>query len=1111
MYPNSSDGTLQLYKGATENNKIEDTNKIQDHIVEKTTQTVHKVQIHIDENQAKRATKHNLSCGTMFVDSEEEMDHKNKKNTSPLIKATIENIECKILIDSGCQITCISKEFYDKIFKQNRNILKLPVTGVKIVGATGGKSRNVCFQVYLDMEINQTKFNLVALVVEKLIHSVIIGTDWLYQEEGKIDFSQAILQIKNNKIPFTETNELGTERDKILVVMGENNINANYGPIEENLTLPEPIQSLITEYQHIFTDKPGKTNLYTHKIRLTDEQPFKPRSYPVPLCHKEKVKRKIEEMTKWGIIRRSETPYISPLVPIIKKDGTVRVCLDAQSLNKKIDMDYESPQPAEHLLYQYNQTLYFSTLDLTSSFWQIPLSKESTKFCGFLFDNQVYEFLVMPFGLKTAVAGMSRCINILFESYSRFVSCYIDDILITSPSEEKHYEHLRIVFERLHEANLTVNLKKCKFFRKEIPFLGHILTTEGIKIDPTKLDTLREYPRPNNIRSLRGFLGICNYHRRFCPNHTEILHNLYELLKKGIKWKWDENHEKAFITAKENIIQSSQLYHPHLDKEFHMETDASAVAIAGRLFQIIDGIQHTVAFYSRKLTSAEINYFTCERELLSIIACLLKWRTIIMGSKVIVWSDHKSLSFLLNCQLLNPRLTRWYLKIQNFNLEIKHLAGEDNIVADALSRFPYNQLENNKDIVIATTKLFNDKNIVRNLKNLKGLQRLDQHLSIVINKIENNDKEINQFLLHNDVLFHADKLSKSWKACIPIVLIDELIKTYHEKFGHFGVWKTYKSLAKYYTWKNMRDTIKKFVRTCEICQKTKIANQAIVGKMKSVIPKDENDLVAVDLFGPLPTSTAGVKYIFVVLNVFTKFIKLYPIKKPTTIMLASKLGKDYFINVRTPQRILSDNGTQFTSKKWGEFLKNNNIHNLHCSIRHPQSNPSERTMREIGRLLRVYCHQKHTAWAKHVKNIELLINCAVHETTEVAPILAETGKHPDEEIKKIISFPDNKDGEKLNLQLFIRKNILSKAQKRQFKHDKNKKFTKFTEGQLVWLKSNNISSSEEKEIKKMFLLYEGPYRIKRIVGHNAYLLEDRVNKNVRGIFNVVSLKPYVQQ
>jgi len=158
-------------------------------------------------------------------------------------------------------------------------------------------------------------------------------------------------------------------------------------------------------------------------------------------------------MLEGNIIRKSETPYISPLVPIIKKNGTVRLCLDAQALNRNIEMDYECPLPTEELLYQVDKHLYFSTLDLTSSFWQIPLEPNSTKYCGFRFENQMYEFLVMPFGLKTAVAGISRCINLIFRDCAEYVSCYIDDILITSASEDLHYKHLKTVFKKLTQLD----------------------------------------------------------------------------------------------------------------------------------------------------------------------------------------------------------------------------------------------------------------------------------------------------------------------------------------------------------------------------------------------------------------------------------------------------------------------------------------------------------------------------------------------------------------------------------------------------------------------------------------------------------------------------------
>jgi len=365
---------------------------------------------------------------------------------------------------------------------------------------------------------------------------VIIGTDWLNKEECQIDFGEKALRVRNTKCTFVRMESKSGKEHDMFVISDRNfeYVNALSQVFEKE------ILELTAQFSTLFSDEPGRTNVYIHKIRLSDDKPFKPRSYPIPWCHKEKVKNKIEEMIEWGVIRRSETPYISPLVPIIKKDGTVRVCLDAQALNKKIDMDYECPLPAEHLLYRVDRSLYFSTLDLTSSFWQIPLDKNSTKYCGFLFDNQVYEFLVMPFGLKTAVAGMSRCINLIFRDCTDFVSCYIDDILVTSSSKVEHYEHLKIVFEKLTGAGMTVNVSKCKFFREEIPFLGHVLTGDGVKIDPTKLESLKLFPRPINIKTLRGFLGICNYHRRFCPKYSKTLQPLYQLLKKGVKWKWDD-------------------------------------------------------------------------------------------------------------------------------------------------------------------------------------------------------------------------------------------------------------------------------------------------------------------------------------------------------------------------------------------------------------------------------------------------------------------------------------------------------------------------------------------------------------------------------------------
>jgi len=323
------------------------------------------------------------------------------------------------------------------------------------------------------------------------------------------------------------------------------------------------------------------------------------------------------------------------------------------------------------------------------------------------------------------------------------------------------------------------------------------------------------------------------------------------------------------------------------------------------------------------------------------------------------------------CSWGQLRLTRWYLKIQNFDFTIKYIAGKENIIADVLSRISYENI-NGKVVKIASITVLENTELKNKIENVHTIQRSDECLKKIITQLEScGSQQSNKEKLYNGVLFHYSKYDNIYKIYIPEILQSQQATLYHEKLGHFGFWKTFKAMTQFYYWKNMRKTVKIVVQTCVICQKSKVPNQTSTGIMKSIIPLNQNELLAVDLFGPLPTSIAGVKYIFVILNVFTKYIKLYKLKKPTTRAIIGKLKNDYFIRVRKPERILSDNGTQFRSKQWDTFLRENHIDNLHCSIRHPQSNPSERTMRELGRLLRVYCHNKHTSWAKYTVTFNL--------------------------------------------------------------------------------------------------------------------------------------------
>lgn len=1050
-------------------------------------------------------------CNTILTDNKLQLKNDNKV---PFIQGKIEGLFTDILVDSGCMHSCISKDFYILLQKQCTNIKSIPVSGVTIVTATGNASKTVKEQIYVKLLIDKSCFHIVFLVVENLIHNVIIGTDFLTKFNAVIDFEKSLVVIAEHGLTISflkkcnTLQELEVEIEHITMEKEEKEEKCEKKDLEE-------VQSLIEKFSNVFSNKPGLTNAYKHKIKLNDNKPLHRKSYPIPFKYQEAVNNKIEEMVEEGIIERSDTQYISPIVPVIKKDGTVRICLDARELNKKIVMDYNCSPPPEHILYRYQSCCCISTIDLTSSFWQIPVEEAHQKYLGFMVGSKVFVFKRVPFGIKTSVAALTCCLDKVFGENKEFITPYIDDILITSQNSKEHLEHLEYVFQKLKNANMTANLSKCNFFRKEVKFLGMILSTQGIRVDPDKITAITKYPRPKNVKQLRAFLGICNYNRKFCEQYANILLPLFHLLQKDVKWCWNKQSDQAFIKIKEVLTSAPMLHHPDLNKCFFVQTDASNIGIGGRLFQYgIDGTENNIAFASRKLNAAEINYTTSEREMLSIVWCLKKWETIILGCKVKVINDHKALSFMLSCKLLNSRIARWILTIQQFVVDIQHCSGKNNIIADSLSRNPAEDGfeagdSRNVFITVVNIKLGPD-----NLKKLKDIAKF-QDLDPAIRKIKclltlDISQRIGymEYVTFNNILFARIRENDTWRIFIPTNMQEELIKDYHEIYGHYGTWKCYGVITQNFIWNNIRRSIAKVIARCTLCQQAKVPNQILQAHMKSIIPQDIDDLLAIDIFGPLPSSIRGVKYILVVLNVFSKYVKLYTLRKANTKSIVNKLNS-YFNSVTKPKKILSDNATYFTGKLWKEFLQSNGITELHSSKYYPQGNPSERVMREIGRLLRTYCHGKHSSWGTYVEKIEMWINCCVHESTGVAPIQLQEGIHPEEYIRKIIEFPENGNSQpKITIQL-VKDRLLGKAEKRQAKHNKRSKFSKFEVEDIVWVKANQLSSSEDKEIKKLFLIYEGPFKISAKKGDNAYELQDTKTGETKGIFNITKLKPYI--
>lgn len=885
---------------------------------------------------------------------------------------------------------------------------------------------------------------------------------------------------------------------------------------------------VMSQLKILFTKKSSPAHVEPYRIRVKSQETINRKTYPVPFKHRQKIDKTMDEMIKRKIIEPSNSKYCNPIRIVIKNDGTARVCLDARYINNNIESDHEAPPLISELLQKFDGINFMSITDLESGYWQIPLHHDSRKYTAFLYNSRMYQFCRVPFGLKTAGSAFIRSIAwALGSQFKDILTIYIDDFLLSTKGT--FYEHLHAierVFKVLQEKNFTLNLKKTIFLKKKVKFLGHEVSVDGIRPLRDKLNVISEFESPRNRTDLQRFLGICTYYRHFTVQHANLIEPFREILKGKNPWKWDENHEKAFSVMKKAFVNCVRLSHHMPGKKYRLQTDASDVGISGILYQVDDeGECRIVALVSRCLSSAEINYTTTEKELLAIIYAITKLRTYLIGQKFLIITDHKGLTFLNSTAYLNSRLIRWSLVLQQYDFSVEYCKGVDNVVADFFSRNPEGKFINTPSNYLSIDVLFNDNTdhityncnqmmytgeVIHSLKHLEELQKVDPVVIEIRKKLENNELT-KIFVIEHGILFRYMEKGEVWQIVIPETLTKGLINCVHTKLGHPGTYKTIAYISQYYYWKSMNRDIKKFVISCDLCQRVKIKNQNMEGAFRIVQSSEPGDLVSVDFFGPLPRSIGGMEYIFVVLDVFSKYVRLYPIKRETTDTVLRKLIDSYFPEMGIPKRILSDNGTQFSSPKWGNRLRDLGIGVIFSSVRHPQGNPVERVMRELGRLFRTLCADKHTRWAKCIGDIEFFLNATTHMSTGFSPMELHFGKKPKDQIMEIINFPNSIDVSR-DAKIILAKARLKHNFDQRAKGQRTPSKISVTVGDLVLLHIPKQSDALKKLTKKFFHLYYGPYLVAKDFNNGSYELIDPANHERRiGIHNRANLKKYIKQ
>ena len=405
----------------------------------------------------------------------------------------------------------------------------------------------------------------------------------------------------------------------------------------------------------------GHTDLVTFKINTGNAKPIRQQYRRLPLEKREAERTEIKRMLAKNIIEESSSPWASPICLVSKPDGSVRFCVDYRKLNEVTEKDAFPLPRIDECLDALSGAEFFGTQDLCSGFWQISLdSEEDREKTAFLTSMGLYQFTILSFGLTNAPACFQRLMQEVLRGL-QWSECvlFMDDTIVPSKDFDEGLERLTHVWERFLQAGLKLKPSKCLYFQREIKFLGHIVSKEGVKTDPAKTEAIENWKQSKTPKQVRSFLGLASYYRRFVKDFAALAKPLHKLCEKKVKFRWDEDCESAFQKLKEKLVSAPILAYPKVGEPYILDTDACDTAIGGVLSQLYDGQERVIAYYSKSLTSAEENYCITRKDLFAVISALKKFHSYVYGQKVLIRTDNSAVSWITNLKSPSGQVARW--------------------------------------------------------------------------------------------------------------------------------------------------------------------------------------------------------------------------------------------------------------------------------------------------------------------------------------------------------------------------------------------------------------------------------------------------------------------
>nr|XP_037276745.1 uncharacterized protein K02A2.6-like [Rhipicephalus microplus] len=855
---------------------------------------------------------------------------------------------------------------------------------------------------------------------------------------------------------------------------------------------PQSLPSELCEFSFLFADKLGLAKNFVHSVKLrADIKPVAAKVRRLPLTLRDKVAAELTRLLDAGIIERvSAAEWVSPIVVVQKKDGTIRLCVDLREPNKAVVIDGFPLPHTEELLHALSGAAWFSKLDLAAAYHQVELAEESREITTFITHEGLFRFCRVCFGLASAPAAFQRMMQEILKG-CKGVLFYIDDIIVFGKTKHEHNRNLREVLHRIAEAGLQLN-QKCLFAVKELSFLGHHVSARGLAPLKSKVDAVMKAQTPADVVSLRSFLGLIGYYSHFLPNYAEVVEPLRRLLRKGQKFVWDQSTEESFCRVKKMLSSCGVVAMFNESLPVQVTTDASAYGLGAVLQQVVDGEVRTVAFASRTLTPPERKYSTGEREALACLWACEHWHVYLWGRKFVLRTDHQALVTLLSTNGVGRRplrIERWSARLLRYNFTVQYTKGSTNVVADALSRLPLTPAEDDpvEEVVAVVSSMITKSELQAATAEDSVLNEVAQYVmsrwpekGCLAENIKLFFRMQEELSVIDGLLFRAERVVP------PAALASRLVMMAHE--SHPGIVRTKQRLREQYWWPGMDSDVESLVRNCAVCKASDKSAKTVRAPLEPVQwPEKPWEKLGIDIVGPMERAPPECRFAITIIDYHSKWPEVAFVST-ITAQAVVKVLVEIFSREGYPKSIVTDNGRQFMSTCFEQFLRDRGIQHCVTTLYYPQCNGQiERFNRVLKEYMQVAALERRPL-KEAIWDYLGVYRATPHATTGASPAYLLHGRKPRTRLD-VVGLPEREFFEEPRVVMEKLKQRVKEQQQRTKKYVDEKRGARASviePGDFVKVKQGGPKT------KHKFSL---PIQVKRRVGTNSFLLANGTKWN----------------